>query len=106
MLRTASEMRQVVDANPFAARTGLDPSKLTVTFLAADPGNRAREAVRQIPTDPEELHIIGRELYIYFPNGMGRTKLPMNKIEKTLGTPGTSRNWNTVTKLLEMAERG
>jgi uncharacterized protein (DUF1697 family) len=103
ILRTAPEMRRVVEANPFAARTGIDPSRLIVTFLAADPGEAARETVRQLPADPEELHIAGRELYIYFPNGMGRTRLPMNRIEKILGTPGTGRNWNTVTKLLDMA---
>jgi uncharacterized protein (DUF1697 family) len=106
VLRTAAEMRQVVEANPFHGRSGLHPGKLAVTFLAVDPGEAAREAVRNVPADPEELHAIGRELYIYYPNGMGRTKLPLSRIEKALGTPGTSRNWNTVTKLLEMAGQG
>jgi uncharacterized protein (DUF1697 family) len=106
ILRTASQMRQVVEANPFAGRTSLNPAKLAVTFLAADPGEAARETVRRLPTDPEELHITARELYIYYPNGMGRSKLHLNRIEKALGTPGTTRNWNTVTKLLEMVERG
>jgi uncharacterized protein (DUF1697 family) len=105
ILRTAAEMRQVVAASPFAGRTGLHPGKLTVTFLAADPGEQARETVRQIRASPEELFIQGREIYIYFPNGMGRTKLPVKQIEKALNTPGTARNWNTVTKLLEMAEQ-
>ncbi len=103
VLRTASEMRQVVDASPFAARSGLHPGKLVVTFLAADPGEKARQAALLLRSEPEELHILGRELYIYFPNGMGRTKLPLAKIEKTFGAPATSRNWNTVTKLLDMA---
>ena len=53
---------------------------------------------------PEELHFSGRELFIYFPEGMGRSKLPVPAIEKQMGTPGTARNWNTVVKLLEMAE--
>ena len=55
--------------------------------------------------DPEELRIVGRELYIYFPNGMGRSKLSLAKFEKTLKTAGTVRNWNSVTKILEMAEK-
>jgi uncharacterized protein (DUF1697 family) len=103
ILRTAAEMRQVVEASPFAGRTGLHPAKLAVTFLAADPGDAAREAVRRLPVDPEELYIIGRELYVYYPNGLGRTKLQLKQIEKALKTAGTTRNWNTVTKLLEMA---
>jgi uncharacterized protein (DUF1697 family) len=95
----------VVARNPFAKRRDIEPSKLLVTFLAYDPGRQARENVLKIQTDPEELRIEGRELYIYFPNGMGRSKLPMAAIEKALKTPGTSRNWNSVTKLLEMAEK-
>lgn len=103
--RTASELREVIARNPFAARDGIHPSKLIVNFLAGDPGQDARDKVASIKTDPEELHIDGRELYIYFPAGMGRSKLPMAAIERTLKIPGTSRNWNSVTKLLEMAER-
>jgi uncharacterized protein (DUF1697 family) len=104
ILRTPSELRDVIARNPFAKRRGIDPAKLAVTFLARDPGPETREKVRRIPPHPEELWIDGRELYIYFPNGMGRPKLSMALLEKTLQTPGTSRNWNTVTKLLELAE--
>jgi uncharacterized protein (DUF1697 family) len=57
-----------------------------------------------IKADPEELHIVGREVYGYFPNGVGQAKLAPALIERTLKTPGTGRNWNTVTKLLEIAE--
>jgi uncharacterized protein (DUF1697 family) len=103
ILRTASDMRQVVEASPFADRSGFHPGKLLITFLADDPGEAARENVRQLPTEPEELYINGRELYIYFPNGMGRSKLSISRIEKALKTAGTSRNWNTVRKLLDMA---
>jgi uncharacterized protein (DUF1697 family) len=54
---------------------------------------------------PEELHLVGRELFIYFPNGQGKSKLPWARVDKALQTPGTGRNWNTVTKVLEIAER-
>jgi len=105
ILRTAAEMREVIARNPFAKRRGIEPGKLLVTFLARDPGEEAREKLRQMKCDPEELRIEGRELYIYFPNGMGRSKLSGARLEKTLKTPGTARNWNSVTKMLEMAEK-
>jgi uncharacterized protein (DUF1697 family) len=105
IVRTSSELREVIARNPFATRRGIDPRKLLVTFLASDPGPEAREMVLSIKADPEELRIEGRELYIYFPNGMARPKLSWPVIEKTLKTPGTGRNWNTVRKLLEIAER-
>jgi uncharacterized protein (DUF1697 family) len=105
VLRTAEEMKDVVARNPFAKRRGIEPNKLLVTFFASDPGAEAREKVLQIKCDPEELRIEGRELYIYFPNGIGRSKLSLAALEKTLKTPGTGRNWNSVTKMLEMTEK-
>lgn len=105
ILRTATEMREVIARNPFAKRRGIEPSKLLVSFLASDPGAEAREKVRQMKCDPEELRIEGREMHIYFPNGVGHSKLSLVRLEKTLKTPGTARNWNSVTKMLEMAEK-
>lgn len=104
LLRTTAELRNVVAANPFAGRSGIDPSKLLVDFLAREPSPEATEKLLSVNIDPEELRIHGRELYIYFPNGMARPKLPSGLIDRTIKMPCTGRNWNTVTKLLEMAE--
>jgi uncharacterized protein (DUF1697 family) len=104
ILRTAAELRDVIARNPFASRSGIEPNRLLVTFLASHPSAEARKKVLAIKTDPEELRIDGRELYTYFPNGMGRPKLSWPMVERTLAIPGTGRNWNTVIKLLEMAE--
>jgi uncharacterized protein (DUF1697 family) len=53
---------------------------------------------------PEEIHLIGRELYIYFPNGAGKSKLPWSQVEKLLKVSGTARNWNSVRAMFEIAE--
>lgn len=103
LLRTTSELREVISANPFATRKGLDPSKLAVSFLELGPDDDIRNKLLAIECAPEELHAHGRELYIYFPNGMARPKLSMTKVERTVKTACTARNWNTVQKLLEMA---
>lgn len=105
ILRTLPELQEAIARSPFAAREGIEPSKLLVLFLARDPGDEVRGRVAQLPAGPEELHVSGRELYIYFPNGMGRPKLSMAAVERTLKVPGTGRNWNTVTKLAELASR-
>jgi uncharacterized protein (DUF1697 family) len=57
-----------------------------------------------LKSHPEELHLKGRELYIYFPDGAGRSKLPWSSVERLLKTNGTARNWNSVTKMLAIAE--
>jgi uncharacterized protein (DUF1697 family) len=105
VLRTSDEWRAVIARNPFAARDGIEPAKLLVSFLADDPGDAGRRRALTVPTDPEELRIEGRELYVYYPNGMARPKMSMAAVERALATSGTGRNWNTVLKLLEIAER-
>lgn len=104
IVRTPAELRETIAQNPFAAREGIDPSRLLVTFLASEPAPEAREKVLRMEIAPEELRLRGRELYIYYPHGQARPKVPWTSIEKTLQVAGTGRNWNTVTKLLEMAE--
>jgi len=105
ILRAPVDLRGVIERNPFAARPAMDPSRLAIHFLAADPGASARQQLLAIQAAPEEVHIGGRELYIYYTNGMARPKLSLPLVEKTLQTSGTSRNWNTVRKLLELAEK-
>jgi uncharacterized protein (DUF1697 family) len=105
ILRTPAEMKQIIAKNPFAGRPDLDPAKFLVYFLARDPGSEARAKMSKIETGPEELHIAARELYIYFTNGMARPKLSLAAMDRVLKTPATGRNWNTVTKLLEIAEK-
>jgi uncharacterized protein (DUF1697 family) len=76
---------------------------LVVTFLASEPAADSRATVLALKPDPEEMHLLGRELYIYFPDGMGRSKL-VPLLAKALKNSGTARNWNTVLKLLDIAQ--
>jgi uncharacterized protein (DUF1697 family) len=105
ILRSAKDLREVIAGNPFAKRKDIHPGKLLVTFFTGDPGEPARKQARSIKCDPEELFIEGREAYIYFPNGAGRSKLNWALIPRTLKMQGTARNWNSVSKILEMAEK-
>jgi uncharacterized protein (DUF1697 family) len=102
VLRTAVELKDCIARSPFAARKGLEPGKLIVTFFASDLEKERCDQIRAIRAQ-EEIRLAKRELYIYFPDGMGRSKL-VPVLDRTLKKTGTARNWNTVTKLLEMAE--
>jgi uncharacterized protein (DUF1697 family) len=104
ILRTPDEFRAAIANNPFAKQASLEPGKLHISFLAVDPVREAQKNLLALKPTPEELQLIGRELFIYFPNGAGQSKLPWSSLEKHLGTPGTARNWNSVTKMLAMAE--
>lgn len=103
--RSTVEMKRIVAKNPFARRRGIDPSKLLITFLSDDPGDQARAEIRTVKVEPEELWIEGRECFVYFPGGMGHSKFSWPQIGKRLNVSGTGRNWNSVMKMLEMAEK-
>jgi uncharacterized protein (DUF1697 family) len=104
LLRTGDELRNIVTANPFAKRADVLPAKLLVYFLHEELSRGAAAELKKLPPKGEELIPGTRELYIYFPDGMGKSKLPWRAVEKLCITPGTGRNWNTVTKLRAMAE--
>ena len=103
VLRTTPEMREVVARNPFAKRKGIEPGKLIVTFLATEPAAETQNALLALEPDPEEMHVKGREIYVYFPEGMGRSKFA-GLLARKLKNTGTARNWNTLMKLQKMAE--
>jgi uncharacterized protein (DUF1697 family) len=104
LIRTARGIRETIARNPFPDWAASDPSHLLVMFLADAPGEAAAARLSEADVGPEQFRLSGRELYLYYPNGIGRSKLTNTLIEKRVGTVGTGRNWNTVVKLLEMAE--
>jgi uncharacterized protein (DUF1697 family) len=81
-----------------------DQSKLLVMFLAAVPDAAAQAALINWHKEKrlkEMLEPRGPEIYLYYPDGIGRSKLTSAVIESKLDTAGTARNWNTLTKLVE-----
>ncbi len=105
VLRTPADLRDVIARNPFAAKECLDPRRLAICFLAGELSTPTQRLLHTLDCKPEELHAHARELFIYYPNGMARPKLSLVAVEKIMKISGTSRNLNTVKKLLEMAEK-
>jgi len=101
VVRSAAAMASAAAANPLG-RDGRDPAQLAVTFLAAEPSpGTLPEGVQDLAG--EEYALVGRDLYLHAPNGLGRSKLTSVLSERRLGVVGTTRNWRTVTTLAEMA---
>jgi uncharacterized protein (DUF1697 family) len=102
MVRTASELNAIIENNPFQNQAVKESKWIIAMFLASDPSITALEDIEKAYTGPEEIHIIGQEVFIYYPEGMGRSKLTNTLLGKKLKTMGTARNWNTVLKLQQM----
>jgi uncharacterized protein (DUF1697 family) len=100
VLRTRAELAKVIARNPFA---NADLAKVHVTFLAQKPAAALVRALDGHTSEPDEFRVAGREIYLHCPEGYGITKLNNTFWERRLKTAATTRNWNTVTKLLALA---
>lgn len=103
IVRTARELEKIVRGNPFIKDPALQPDKLHVTFLAGKPGRAVVSAIGIKKEKNELFTVSGREVYLYCPNGYGRTNLNNAAFEKALGVSATTRNWRTTTRLLELS---
>jgi uncharacterized protein (DUF1697 family) len=100
---TAEKLKQVVDNNPFVNDLDKDPTYMHFTFLSATPSNFDKSVIESKKQDGEEISFSGDAVYLYCPNGYGRTKLNNNFLETRLKVTATTRNWKTVNELLKMA---
>ena len=102
VVRTPAELREAIERNPFPAHAKKDPSHYVVVFLDREPAAADAAELAQTNVGPEEKKLVGRDLYVFYPD-MARSKLTNTLIERKLGVTGTARNWNTVNKLVELA---
>lgn len=103
MVKTRSEWTDVVAGNSFLSRSSIDLSKLHVTFLSDTPSQDVREEILNGEYGADECLFSGKVVYLFCPDGYGKTKLSNAFFEKKTKLIATTRNWNTVLKLHELA---
>lgn len=102
---TADRLAAIVKANPFTAAARSDPSHLQVHVPVGPAGPIDAAGIARI-----DLSVPGRELvavdegvvFVHYVDGIGRSRLTTDILDRAAGGPLTGRNWNTVTRLLEM----
>ena len=99
--RSADEMLRVAPRNPYIA-TGADSDALHVAFLADEPDDAGVAMLDPNRSLPDDMQVIGRDIYLRYPGGLARTKLTNDYFDRALGTVSTVRNWRTVLRLVEM----
>ena len=100
VVRTAAELRRVVDGNPFSRA---DEATLHVAFLADLPSDARVAALDARRSPPDRFAVRGREIYLHLPNGVARTRLTNQYFDTALATTSTVRNWRTVHALFDRA---
>ena len=101
LVRTRDSLVSIAERNPFDQVT--DFAKLAITFLDSEPSPLEVTALRTANPEPEQFVIDGTTMYAYYPNSFGQTKLTSAMIDRKLKTISTTRNLNTLLKLIELS---
>ncbi len=101
-VRTSEEWRKLIANNPFPNATAT-PKFLHAAVLASEPEKGKVQSLRTFVSEGEGIEIVGHVAYLHTPHGFGTSKLA-EKFDKGIGVANTARNWNTVLKLMDLAE--
>jgi uncharacterized protein (DUF1697 family) len=103
ILRTSEQLLKTIRDNPFL-KAGADAKWFYVYFLAHAPNATAIATLDPARSAPDAFHVLGQEIYLHLPTGMGQSKLTNAYFDSKLSTTCTARNWATVLKLSEMMQ--
>ncbi|MFD1294457.1 DUF1697 domain-containing protein [Lutibacter holmesii] len=104
LVLTKTELSTVFSSNPFLDREFIDISKLCVTFLSATPTLETISEIKELGLkNNDEFYLNNNTVYLHCPNGFGKTKLTNNLFERKFKVNATTRNWKTITKLIELS---
>lgn len=103
LVRSGADIKRLIAKNPFLKNQAIDRSRLHVTFMTESPTPEALKRLAAVDTGQDEFRAAGTEIYLHCPTGYGRSKLSNNQLERLLSLTATTRNWNTVNTLAEMA---
>ena len=104
IVRTAARWRALIDTCPFPEEAESAPKALHLLVCKKPPAKDAVAGLRKRAQHGEKIAAWGSEIAIHFTNGAADTKLSPTLIDRLVGSPATARNWNTVCKLMDMAD--
>ncbi len=99
LLLELNDFYEVINNNPFDTSVG---KALHVFISGSIPESPDLEKINELKSATEEYKLVDNKFYLYAPDGIGRSKLAA-KVEQCLGVDVTARNWNTISKLAELA---
>jgi uncharacterized protein (DUF1697 family) len=100
-----TELKSILDHNPFLNDKSREAEYLHITFLSEVPGYEKAEGINKIMVQNDEFKIFGKAVYLYCPGGYGKTKLNNSFFENKLKVTATTRNWKTSNELLKISEK-
>jgi uncharacterized protein (DUF1697 family) len=104
VVKKKDELKLIIKKNPFTHQTNNEPSKFHITLLEEQPRKEFLEKLTKVSSGDDMFQIVNDTVYLYCPNGYGRTKLNNTFFENKLKVMSTTRNWNTIINLAKLSE--
>ena len=101
--RSKEELAKTVRDNPFLNQGGIDSKSLHLMFLPEEPPPSVARELENLTRPPDQARLLGKDIFLYLPNGVARSSLMNNPLERKFLKRGTLRNWNTVCAVQRMA---
>jgi uncharacterized protein (DUF1697 family) len=105
IIRSVEEVKRVLLENPFISPGDSDLAKHAAIFLKESPVQAQTDKLAGIDYPPDKFNVSGKEIFIWCPNGFGKTKLYTNFFEKKMKVIGTARNWKTINTIASIADK-
>jgi len=105
LVKDLDELTTVLKNNPLVNKRNEDITKLHVTFLSQEPEQANIDKIKNGQYASDEFILIGKTVYLFCPNGYGKTKLSNTFFENKLKIIATTRNWKTINELFNIAEK-
>jgi uncharacterized protein (DUF1697 family) len=99
LVRSAEDLARIIEANPFPEVARDRPAQLLVAFGRSLVPQELSERIAAVYNGPERVAVAGRELYVDFVEGQGRSRLWPALADLGVSGAGTGRNWNTVIRI-------
>jgi uncharacterized protein (DUF1697 family) len=104
IIRSNEEIRKIISDSPFRKEKIPEIKKLHVVFLSEIPDKVHIEGISKMDFSPDRFHVTGKNIFLHIPDSYAETKLSNTFFEKKLKVTATTRNWNTVLKLSQLAD--
>jgi uncharacterized protein (DUF1697 family) len=101
---TPAQLRKIIEGNPHPSEVKKDPSHTVAVIVSKAPEKSAAEKLAPLASKTEKFVVTPHAVYIYYGDMMAKSKMAGGGLDRALGVRGTVRNWNTLNKMLELAE--
>lgn len=102
IVRTAEQTKSIMTRNPFP---NADSSRIYFSLLASPPASELLQKFLEFDFSPDEIRVVDDTIYTLYATKLSDSKFTNNFFEKKLKVSATTRNFNTMTRLVELCEQ-